>query len=325
MAVVLDWVANHTSWDNPWITAHKEWYAQDASGNIIIPPGTNWQDVAQLNYANTQMRDSMIAAMKSWVLNANVDGFRCDAADRVPYAFWKQALDTIKAMPNRRVLLLAEGSRSDNFTAGFQVNYAWDFYAMLKNVFRNGYTPANLVATHGNEYVILPAGAAKLRFTTNHDETAWDDTPVGLFGGVRGSMSAFVAAAFLGGVPMIYNGQEVGLTVKLPFFSRSPINWNHDPVLFQEYKRLMAFRNGSQAVKAGTLTSYGTGDLLAFVRTSGALQVLVVTNVRNATASFPLPAALAGTTWRDAFTGTIVGFVTPLSLDPYEYRILKNY
>ena len=87
MAVVLDWVADHTSWDNAWIS-NKSWYKQDASGNIIIPPGTNYQDVAALNYNSTAMRSAMIKAMKYWVLTANVDGYRCDYADAVPADFW---------------------------------------------------------------------------------------------------------------------------------------------------------------------------------------------------------------------------------------------
>ena len=110
MAVILDWAANHTSWDNPWIE-NKAWYTQDGNGNIIHPAGTNWQDVADLNYNNADMRLAMIKAMKYWVLAANIDGYRCDAADYVPYDFWKQAIDTLINVPNRKLIMLAEGAR----------------------------------------------------------------------------------------------------------------------------------------------------------------------------------------------------------------------
>ena len=90
MAVILDWVANHTAWDHPWITSHPEWYTQNSSGQIIIPPGTNWNDVADLNFEQAAMRKEQIAAMKYWVLEANVDGFRCDYADGVPFDFWSE-------------------------------------------------------------------------------------------------------------------------------------------------------------------------------------------------------------------------------------------
>ena len=55
--------------------------------------------MADLNFDNPEMRLAMIDAMKWWVENAGVDGFRCDAADFVPFDFWKQALDSLRAIP----------------------------------------------------------------------------------------------------------------------------------------------------------------------------------------------------------------------------------
>ena len=119
MSVILDWVANHTAWDNAWITQHKDWYLQDGLGNIVSPPGTGWNDVAQLNFTNGMMRLEMIRSMKYWVYTANVDGFRCDFADGPPYDFWKQAIDTLRNITTHKLLMLAEGTRSNHYTAGF--------------------------------------------------------------------------------------------------------------------------------------------------------------------------------------------------------------
>lgn len=132
MTVILDWVANHTSWDNPWITTHSDWYTKNSSGQIIHPAGTNWTDVADLNFGNQEMRLAMIDAMKYWVLEANIDGFRCDYADGVPFDFWQQAITNLNTIPNRDLIFLAEGNRNDHFTAGFDMNYAWDFMQNLK-------------------------------------------------------------------------------------------------------------------------------------------------------------------------------------------------
>ncbi|MBS1563463.1 MAG: alpha-amylase, partial [Bacteroidetes bacterium] len=132
MAVLFDWVANHTSWDNAWI-ANKSWYQQDAGGNIISPLNTGWNDVAALNYNNQDMRKAMIKAMKYWVFTANIDGFRCDAADFVPADFWKQALDSLKAISSHKLLLYAEGTAKQEFTAGFQLQYGMGFYYTLKD------------------------------------------------------------------------------------------------------------------------------------------------------------------------------------------------
>jgi len=91
IAVMLDWVANHTSWDNPWIQ-NPSWYAKDAAGTIISPPSMNWNDVAELNYNSTAMRKEMIKSMTYWVLEANIDGFRCDYAEGVPTDFGNKPL-----------------------------------------------------------------------------------------------------------------------------------------------------------------------------------------------------------------------------------------
>jgi glycosidase len=321
MAVIMDWVANHTSWDNPW-TSNKAWYSQDASGNIIHPAGTNWQDVADLNFDNDEMRLEMIKALKYWLLVANVDGYRCDAADFVPYSFWKQAIDSMKLIPNRKLILLAEGGKTEHFDAGFQLNFGWDFFNKNKDVFKNNKAATGYYTTHQSEYNQIKTGTQKLRFTSNHDECAWDNTPLVLFGGKNASMAAFVLSAYMGGVPLIYNGQEVACSVKLPFFSRSPIDWTTNPDIFKQYKTLMSLRAAHSALRTGDLVSYADNDVAAFKRKSGTDEVLVVVNTRAAAKSFIIPAALQNTVWQDAVSGAKVQLDSPLSLNGFEYRIL---
>ena len=206
MNVIIDWVANHTSWDNAWI-ANKEWYTQYEAGNIIFPAGTGWKDVADLNFDNQEMRLAMIEAMKFWVTEIGIDGFRCDAADFVPFDFWKQALDSLRAIPERSLLMLAEGKRRDHFDAGFDMNYSWEFLDSLRDVFVKDAPAQELFATDKAEYDTIPVGKVKLRFTTNHDESA-KMSPTKEFGDVRGSMAAFVLTTYLHGGALIYGSQE---------------------------------------------------------------------------------------------------------------------
>ncbi len=324
MSVIIDWVANHTAWDNPWITEHPEWYTKDASGNITIPAGTNWADVADLNYSNTIMRTFMISAMKYWVLKANIDGFRCDYADGVPADFWKQAIDSLKTIPNRKYILLAEGSLKEQFSAGFAMNYSWDFYNQIRNVYKNNLTATGLFGINNAEYANLPAGSAKLRYTTNHDQSAWEDSPIVLLKGKAGSLSAFVLTAFMGGVPLLYDGQEVGRADKTPFFSKSPINWNLNPDMFAEYKRLMAFRQSSNAIKEGSVELINdNGHVVVFKRKFQNEQVLVLVNTQNSVSNYSLAPSLANTSWTNALTNTTVALSTTIGLQPYQYLILK--
>jgi len=211
MAVLFDWVADHTSWDNAWITQHPDWYLKDGSGNIIPPPNTGWNDVAALNFTNTDMRKAMIRAMQYWVYTANIDGYRCDAADFIPSDFWKTALDSLRNIPGHQLLLFAEGTRKDQFTAGFQLEYGMGFYYTLRDqVFKAGRSVKVIDSLNTVEYTNAIAGAQVVRYISNHDVDNSDGTPPDLFGGKTGSMAAFVVAAYMKSIPMIYNGQEVG-------------------------------------------------------------------------------------------------------------------
>lgn len=322
MAVVLDWVANHTAWDNPWVSKYPAWYTQQ-NGQIIHPAGTNWQDVADLNFDQPEMRKAMINALKYWVLAANVDGYRCDAADMVPRDFWQQAIDSLRAIPGREVIWLAEGARADHFAAGFDLNFGWDFYGKLKGVFTGSHA-ANLYTSHQSEYNGAPAGKHRLRFTTNHDESAWDATPITLFNGKQGALAAQVVAAYLGGVPMIYGGQETGRQSTVPFFTKSPIDWAANPDMQQAYREMFTLYRSLPVLRNGTLEYFTHADVAAFRKTaSNGEEVLVMVNVRNRTVEH-LPAPFAQTTWTHAFSGESVTFGNTYSFAPYEYVVVKR-
>jgi len=325
MSVILDWVANHTSWDNSWITTHPDWYLKNGSGAIISPPGMGWNDVAQLNFTNADMRLEMIKSLKYWVYTANVDGFRFDYADGPPADFWKQTIDSLHDISTHNLLLMAEGNRSSHFTSGFDFIFGFSFYGQLKSIFNNSQPTTALDAINNSEYVNATNGQQVVRYITNHDVNGSDGTPLTLFGGATGSMSAFVIASYMKSVPMIYNGQEVGTSFQLFFpFTGADINWTVNPATTAEYKRVIAFRNSSLAVRRGTLTAYSSADICAFTKISGAEKVFVAANVRNATMTYTLPGSVANLIWTDAMTGSSMALGTQISLPPHSYLILKN-
>lgn len=322
MAVILDWVANHTAWDHPWISAHPEWYSQNSSGQIIIPPGTNWNDVADLNFDQNAMRKAQIDAMKYWVLEANVDGFRCDYADGVPFDFWSEAIAALKSLPKRDVLMLAEGTRSDHYQAGFDLTYGWNYYTTLKNVW-NGAATSTLTTTNQLEYGNIPTGKGKVRFTTNHDESAWDASPMSLFNGKNGAIAASVVSIFSGGVPLLYTGQEVGKTGTTPFFSNTTINWTSNADMLSAYQKLYAIYNNNSAARSSTISAYQlSNDLVCWKKTNGSSSVLILVNVRNATINATLPPALTGN-FNNLISGISENLSSALTLTPYAYRIYQ--
>ncbi|MBP6181305.1 alpha-amylase family glycosyl hydrolase, partial [Flavobacterium sp.] len=327
MAVVLDWVANHTAWDNAWITEHPDWYQKDSNGNIIIPPGTNYNDVAQLDFTNTEMRSEMIDAMSYWVYSANIDGFRCDYADFVPQNFWSEAITALrKIKKNQNILMLAEGSKVSQFAAGFDYTFGFNFFSTLEKVFGESKSATTLQDSNATEYAnnYNPQNRV-VRYTTNHDVNVSDGTPLELFGGKKGSIAAFVVAAYMNSIPMIYNGQEIGYASRIAYFTRTPIDWStSDLDILAEYKKIIAFRNSSNALKEGTYKGYSSDAVSAFTMETATEKVFVLSNLTPATVNYTIPVSLSKLTWKDGFTGVAITASTQISLLPFQYKVLKN-
>ena len=322
IAIILDWVANHTAWDNEWIN-NTSWYTQDSNGNIIYPPGTNWQDVADLNYDNTNMRNAMIDAMSYWVYNANIDGFRCDFADGVPYSFWSQALAAINSISNKDFIFFAEGERLDHFNAGFDLNFGWQSHTALKNAFNNQ-TVNQIFEAHNTEYNSTPEGKHWVRYTTNHDESAWNETPVNMFNGIDGALAASVVTFFTGGVPLIYGSQEIGVVQNIPFFSNTALNWNANPDLLNKYQIILQFYSQSNAAKKGQNTIYSNTDVVCFKKSLGNEDIVIIVNPRDTIINFNVPDALENSTWVDILSQNTVLLMNELNLEPHKFYILKQ-
>ncbi|WP_291857032.1 alpha-amylase family glycosyl hydrolase [Marinilabilia sp.] len=326
IAVILDWVANHTAWDHKWIADHSSWYAKDDNGNNIIPPGTGWQDVAELNFGNEYLREEMIRAMKYWVLEANVDGFRCDYVHGVPDDFWKQAIDTLRSIPERDIIMFAESERKELLPQGFDMIFGWRFYTGLKETFSEGKSTDAIVEAHEEEYRGLSAEKEVLRWTSNHDQNAWETTPIQQFTNKEGAMAAFVIMAFMDGVPLVYSGQEVGFPEQLSFFegNANKIDWDINAGYKAEYERLLNLRQDSPALRRGTFTNLNTADVMAFEKVTTDDSVLVIVNVRNNSVRYIVPEALQETVWQNAYSETQTTLGSKVELAPYEYLILRK-
>ena len=335
MAVLLDWVANHTSWDNAWIKEHPEWYTQDEEGNIIWPAGTGWRDTADLNYDNMEMRQAMIDAMKFWVVEVGVDGFRCDAADYVPLDFWKDCLTQLRSI-GHPLLMLAEGQGKGLFDVGFDMNYAWDWMTALRKVYtgaamtmgeRRRMAPVSvstLFEADSLEYAGLPAGKMKLRFTTNHDETA-KMSPIREFYGKEGSMAAFVASTFIHGGMLIYGSQEVGYPGRINFFNYVNVDWNAHPEIFAEYRQLVEIFKSTPSIKKGELKAFKDNNVLMFERSLANERVLVMVNLRDSQQTVSIPAEWKNAECVDLKTNRAVALSeSERMFSPFEYVILKR-
>ena len=317
VSVILDFIVNHTAWDHPWVAAHPEWYTQDAQGNIVSPAGTNWLDVADLNFDNADMRAAMIANLVWWVENTGIDGYRMDAPDFVPFDFWVEAIAAVRAAADRPLLMLAEGARADHRRAGFDMTFGWRFYYGLKPSIIGGQPASEIARAHADEYAPVPAGNRVLRWTTNHDETAYDAPPPVKFGSLDASKAAYAAMVAYGATPLIYSGQEVGTTVNTPVLDALPIDWSINPDLPAWYAQVIDVRQRHDSIKSGAITDRSSTDALMVARTLGDERVLAMVNLRDRAVTALIPDAWAAA-WTEVTTETNGVLNAQRVLAPYE-------
>lgn len=318
MDVILDWVANHTSWDNKWITEHPDWYTQDGQGNIISPEGQNWTDVADLNFDNAEMRAAMIDAMKFWITETGIDGFRCDYTDGVPHDFWAEAIKELRAIDSD-LFMLSESEGSDYLADGFDMYYDWSYATLVKNLF-NGGNIENFFDKA--EELLAPVDDASqvMRYVYNHD-VAMSNTLASLYGGADALPAAYALTTLLDGTPLVYSSMETELSNNstLSFFNYNPLTWNDNKA--EVYATINQIYAATADARGGDLKTYSTGDVVTFARVNGSHSMLVMVNPTKATASVKVPITYSGTTMRNMLTSTDEELPVAIELDGYGYAI----
>ncbi len=283
LKVIIDIVANHTAWDSV-LMAHPEFYKQDANGKIT-PPVPEWTDVAGLNYENPKLREYMLGMLKRWLDPAtfDLDGFRCDVASMVPTSFWNEArAELTKLKPD--IMLLAEASKPELLLNAFDVDYAWPLHGALNNVLLNGAPASELKRSWEESRRQFPRGSMHLRISDNHDEAR----AVARFG-VRGALAASALMFTLDGVPLLYNGMEVGDATESgdpALFEKQPIFWHPKdrPPLRQIYRDLIKLRKQHGAFRNNEviwLRNSNETDLLTFMRRDDKDEFVVAINFSN--------------------------------------------
>ena len=247
--VILDWVANQTAPDNVWMTEKPaDFYERDADGNAIWE--YDWTDTRSLNYENEDVWWAQDDAMRFW-LEKGVDGFRCDAAGEVPAEFWKGILPKMnKDYPD--IYLLAEAERDNLADASetFDANYAWELHHLLNSLAQGRKTVADLKDYVTRDAARFPKEAFRLTFTSNHDENSWSGTEFEREGAAANAC-AVLCFTLPGSQPLIYTGQEIGLSRRLEFFEKDPItDWSaNEYTTF--WKKLVDLKHNNPALAAG--------------------------------------------------------------------------
>ena len=292
MRVILDWVANHTAWDHAWVAEHPAWYTAGPGGaRPVAPEGTDWTDVADLDYAAPGLAGAMTAEMLFWVREAGVDGFRFDVAGMVPSAFWAEALPALEAAG--ATLFLAEWGAPAELDAPFDLFYGWGTYGALKEVWQSGEAQPFVDAVLAEE---AAGGAARfMHFVTNHDETSWDAAAVELWGGAGGMRAAMSAMYGLPGATLVYNGQEAAAPQRLNLFEDETVRYD-GPNLRPWIRRWAELREAHPALARGRVASAmqpASPAVIAYVASDAAERALVLVNPTGIEQLWTLPPGLA--------------------------------
>lgn len=281
MKVIMDVVANHTAWDSV-MMKRPDFYKQDAQGHVI-PPEPEWTDVAGLNYQSSDLRKYMLAMLKYWIRTADVDGFRCDVAYAVPTDFWEQArAELSRIKPD--IMMLAEASKPELLTNAFDLDYSWPLLATLDNVIRHDAPASDIRKTWKESLDEFPRGALHMRISDDHDEAR----AVARYG-VDGALAASALMFTLDGVPVLYNGMEVGDATESgdpALFYKIPIFWQprERPQLRSIYHDLIELRRQYPALTSGRLVWLANSDpsnVVSFLRQDDKDEFVVVINFSN--------------------------------------------
>ncbi len=329
MRVILDWVANHTARDARWVSEKPaDWYERDAQGSPLVP--WDWSDTAKLNYANHDVWQGQIDAMKFWV-ERGVDGFRCDMAMLVPIEFWQEtaaALHTLK----EDIFILAEAEQQNLFDRAFDCCYAWELHHLMVDV-AAGNRRADAICDHlYSSAVAYPSWAMRMSFTSNHDENSWQGREAALFGDAIWAMRLFSFVAPYS-MPLLYTGQEVGYDHSFEFFDRDPIPAGayiaNETTEF--YRKLIDVKHNFDSLAAGerggmwtTIENNAKDCLLVLVRENSDDRVIAIINLSPYTIECNYDTGIYAGEYVDAFSGD--AYTLPRNVGGYmqgwEYRLL---
>jgi glycosidase len=325
MYVILDWVANHTAWDNPLVAQHPDWYARDWKGDMHPTPWWDWSDIINLDYQQPGLRQYMTDAMKYWVREVGIDGYRCDVAGFVPVDFWNNLRTELEDI--KPVFMLAEWEARDLHAEAFDATYAWSWYDAMHQVAQGKADVNKFYVYYSWNEAYFPRGGMRMNFVSNHDKNAWEGTEFEAFGN---ALPSAMVLSFVGdGIPLIYNGQEAGNTKRLAFFEKDPIQWRPHPngELYAKLIRLKKDNTSLWNGRWGALMLHVPNDkpaqVLSFVRRDANGKVFAVLNFSDKPQTVRFQQALYPGEYVEHFSGdkTKLAENASIALEPWAYRV----
>jgi 1,4-alpha-glucan branching enzyme len=326
MHVIIDWVANHSAWDNPLTKEHPEWYTQTAEGEFQPTPWYDWDDIIDFDYEQPGLRKYMTDVLKYWVAETDIDGYRCDTAGFLPIDFWENAraeMDKIKP-----VFMLAEWESRDMHRRAFDMSYAWSLWDKMHDMTVGKKGMGGLIEYLAHDVNTFPRDGYRMLFTDNHDKNSWEGNQYSNFGDAL--PACMVLAGTANGMPLVYSGQEAGLDRSLAFFEKDEIVWKEHP-FYGMYKTLFALKHKNQALWNGEaggemvrIFSDKLNQVVSFSRTKGTDKVITIINFSDKPADVTFQSKHHAGTYTELFSNAKYEWKgdDQLTLGPWKYLVL---
>ena len=328
--VLLDWVANHTARDARWISEKPaDWYERDENGEAKVP--WDWTDTAKLNYANHDVWRGQIDAMRYWVEEFGVDGFRCDMAMLVPIEFWQEVSAELHSI-KEDIFMLAEAEEDNLFDMAFNMSYQWNVHHIMVDIAKGARRVWDLRNAIHAERARYPREAMRMSFTSNHDENSWSGSEQSRFGR---ALEVMTAMTFLmpSTMPLIYTGQEVGYDHSFEFFERDAIPQERytETHATKLYRCLCALKHRERALAAGErggemieIENNAKDCMMTFVREVEGSRVVAIVNLSPYTIHADFRTGIYAGTYKNAISGERVELSDHVERDiePWSYQIL---
>ena len=329
MYVILDWVANHSSWDNMLATQHPEWYTKSREGRFQPTPWRDYDDIIDFDYSQPGLRKYMTEALKFWVKEYDIDGYRCDVASFVPIDFWENARKELDAI--KPVFMLAEAEDKELHRRAFDATYNWTLWNILHQIAINNKSVKTLGEAYIAEHVsIFPKEGIRMNFIDNHDKNSWEGNQYSNFGPALKAVTVFTA--MMDGMPMVYSGQEAGLNRSLLFFEKDPIVWKkHEnealyTTLFALKHKNQALWNGNRGGEMVRIMNDKMDQIISFVREKNGDKVITLINLSREKVQVSFDTSYDAGTYINLFSGKPqqISKKMTLTMEAWEYLVLHQ-
>jgi cyclomaltodextrinase len=328
MHVIIDWVANHSSWDNALVKQHPDWYSKTPEGHFQPTPWYDWGDVIDFDYNQPGLRRYMADALKYWVREADIDGYRCDVAGFIPVDFWdnvRAELDAIKP-----VFMLAEWESRDLHKNAFDMTYSWSLWDKMIAVAKEGKSIGGLVEYMAHDVNTFPRDAYRMTFTENHDKNSWEGNQVLNFGDAL--PASMVLACTVNGMPLVYSGQEAGLDRSLQFFDKDLIVWkpHRFAAMYTKFFELKhhnkALWNGNQGGEMIRIFNDKQEQVVSFSREKDGDKIISIVNYSKNPVTVTLDSKYEKGSYTELFTNTnyVLKGDDAINLAPWQYLVLTQ-